>query len=270
MKVEKGFADVNGTRIYYEMAGSGHPLVLVHGFTLDTRMWDDQFGEFVDHYRVIRYDMRGFGRSKVPVFGEGYRHSDDLKALLDHLGMDKASVIGLSMGGRIAIDFAIAYPEVTHSLIPVDTALGGYKWSKDFRKFLNDIYSTGREKGAEAAKKVFLYSALFEPALENSILAPKVKLIISDYSGWGLVNEDPQETPTIPAIQQLEKIRAPTLVIVGERDLPDFHEIADILQRNIPSARKIILKGVGHMANMEAPEEFNEAVLNFISRVNVK
>src|SRR3712207_1103532 len=107
MGVESGFAAVNGTRLYYEVAGEGTPVALIHGFTLDTRMWDDQFLPLAAHYRVVRYDARGFGRSDLPT-GEPYSPHDDLRALLEHLGLGPAAITGLSMGGGIAADFAIA------------------------------------------------------------------------------------------------------------------------------------------------------------------
>jgi 3-oxoadipate enol-lactonase len=126
MQVQSGFAEVNGTRLYYEIVGRGSHLVLIHGFTLDTRMWDDQFEAFSQHYRVLRYDARGFGKSALPVQGESYSHREDLKALLDHLKVSQAFILGLSMGGRTAISFTLEYPEVVRALIPVDAVLGGF------------------------------------------------------------------------------------------------------------------------------------------------
>ncbi len=93
MDGQQGIAEVNGTGLYYEIAGSGYPLVLIHGFGLDTRMWDDQFEAFARHYRVVRYDMRGYGKS-VPPTDESYSQTDDLKALLEHLRIDRAHVFG--------------------------------------------------------------------------------------------------------------------------------------------------------------------------------
>lgn len=98
MQTQSGFAEVNGTRLYYEIAGSGRPLVLIHGMTLDTRMWDDQFEPLAAQYQVVRYDARGFGKSAVPT-GESYAHTDDLKALLEYLDIAHAFILGLSMGG---------------------------------------------------------------------------------------------------------------------------------------------------------------------------
>ncbi len=263
MKPHPPFADVNGTRLYYEVAGSGHPLVLIHGFTLDTRMWDDQFEAFAESYEVIRYDMRGFGKSDVPS-GETYAPADDLRALLEGLGMERAHVVGLSMGGGLAIDFALAYPEATDALIAVDSILGGYQW-REFGVTLASVFSAARESCVEAAKEVWLNSPLFAPAMEKRDVAARLRQMVSGYSGWHFVNENPVRPIDPAAIQRLGEILAPTLVVIGERDLPDFHTIADTLERSIPGARKAVLPGVGHMSNMEDPERFSETVLNFLA-----
>jgi len=269
MNVQSGLADVNDTCLYYEVAGTGPPLVLIHGFTLDTRMWDDQFEAFSKHYRVVRYDMRGYGQSALPVLGEGYSHADDLRALLDHLGITKTHVIGLSMGGSVAVNFTIEYPERTMSLITVDTTLGGFPRSEEWRAFLGMIFSKARQAGVETSKKLFLNSELFQPALENPEVAARLAEMVLSYSGWSLLNPPgPEISLEIPAAKQLNKIDVPTLVIVGERDLPDFHDIADALDRGILKATKVVIPGVGHMANMEAPEKFNEVVLSFLSEIN--
>jgi 3-oxoadipate enol-lactonase len=125
MDEQRGVAEVNGTRLYYEGAGSGHPLVLIHGFGLDTRMWDDQFDVFARHYRVVPYGMRGYGDSAPPA-DESYSHTDDLKALLEHLSIDRAHVLGQSRGGAVAIDFALAHPGATSALVLVDPVLAGH------------------------------------------------------------------------------------------------------------------------------------------------
>jgi len=143
MNNQNGFAEVNGTRIYYETAGSGHPLVLIHGYTLDTRMWDDQFETFAQHYQVIRYDMRGFGKSAFPT-DENYTHPDDLRALLEHLEIEHAHILGLSMGGGTAIDFALTYPEVADALISADSILEGFQW-QDFGVSLESVFSRAED-----------------------------------------------------------------------------------------------------------------------------
>ena len=264
MHVRGGFADVNGTRLCHEVAGSGFPLVLVHGFTLDMRMWDDQFEAFAKDYRVVRYDVRGFGRSALPVSGESYSHIDDLRALLEHLGIAEAYVLGLSMGGEIAIDFALACPHMTRALIPVDSGLGGYPLPPDVAASLESISTAARESGVEVAKRFWLDHPLFKPAFEKPDVASRLVRMVSDYSGWHWLNEDPVCDLDPPAAQQLGSITMPTLAIVGERDLPGCHEIADIVEHNIADARKVILPSVGHMSNMEDPDGFNQMVRDFI------
>lgn len=261
MKVDSGYADVNGTRLYYEVAGVGHPLVLIHGFGGNLRMWDDQFTQFASHYKVIRYDARGFGKSAMPVEGESYRHEEDLRALLEYLDICKASLIGQSMGGGIGIDFAINYPESTHSLVLVDSNLDGHRRSKDYNDLMTEISSKWREEGPEAALEILLSNALLEAASENSTVITRFKQIISSYSGWHLVNTDPQRALTIPAIRQLDKIAIPTLIIIGERDMPHFHNIAKILEQGIHNSNRVTLEGVGHISNMEDPESFNRSAL---------
>jgi len=261
-----GFATVNGTRLYYEIAGSGPPLVLIHGHGLDARMWDDQFAPFATHYRVIRYDLRGFGKS-APVADTPYTHEDDLAALLAHLAIARAAILGFSSGGGVAVDFVLVYPTMTRALIVVDAALGGHAWSEEWRARWKSLRQTARTVGAHAANQQWLAHPLFAPASEHPAIAARLRGMVMSYSGWHWGNRDPQHGLDPPATERLRDITAPTLVILGARDLPDFHSIADRIAECIPEARTIILPNVGHMANMEAPEQFNAAVLAFLTSI---
>jgi pimeloyl-ACP methyl ester carboxylesterase len=263
MQNDEGFADVNGTRLYYEVAGSGHPLVLIHGFSLDTRMWDDQVEVLAPHYQVVRYDLRGFGQSARPTT-EPYSHPDDLCALMLHLGLDHAFILGLSLGGAVAVDFAVTYPEMTDALIPVDAALiGGYEWVEG--RPSAGMRRQAQHAGLESAKAVWLHHPLFAPAREQPKVSARLKRIVDDYSGWHFINDDPARVLDPPAIDRLNTLTMPTLVILGERDLRDFHRIADILTAQIVGARKVVIADVGHMSNMEHPEVFNDIVLGFLA-----
>lgn len=259
-----GFANVNGTRLYYETAGSGTPLILIHGFTLDARMWDDQFTRFAAHQHVIRYDLRGFGRS-APVGDMPYTHADDLAALLDHLNISRVAICGLSLGGEIAIDFTLASPDRVLALIAVDAVVGGHRWSEEWRARSGHVWKTARTEGVIAAKAVWLDMPIFTPAREQPAVATQLNQMVADYSGWHWTNRDPHRRSDPPAIERLRTIGAPTLVIVGERDTPDFRMIADHIAREVPGARKIVLSSVGHMANMEAPDQFNADVQDFLA-----
>lgn len=263
-----GFAAVNGTNLYYEIEGTGFPLVLINGFTLDTRMWDDQVDPFSQQYQVIRYDLRGHGKSALPT-AESYAHHEDLNALLAFLGIARAHILGLSLGGAIAVDFALAYPEATQSLILVDVSgLDGYEWPDELNSWFAPIYSAANDGDMELAKEHWLNTGWFTPAGDKPEVAARLKQIVSDYSGWHFSNDNPVRGLVPTANERLEEIGTPTLVIIGERDVPFYnHPLANSLAQRIPNAQKIIMPDVGHMSNMENPEGFNQIVLNFLADV---
>ena len=261
-----GFADVNGTRLYYEIVGNGPPLVLIHGRGLDTRMWDDQVAAFAAKYRVIRYDVRAFGKSSLPS-DVPFRHADDLHALLQHLGVDRAQIVGLSMGGRIAVDFALLYPESALSLVLVDASLDGGDYSDAWNESLDAIAERARREGPGAGNEMWLAHELFAPAREQSACCAKLAQIVAESSGWIWLHDTPLQAIVPPAADRLNELRVPTLVVVGERDLSDFQRIADTLATEIDGARKVVLRGAGHISNMERPVEFNAVVLKFLDEI---
>jgi 3-oxoadipate enol-lactonase len=259
-----GFADVNGARLFYEIAGAGPPLALIHGFSLDTRMWDDQYAVLAQRHRVLRYDVRGFGRSTVPG-AERYSHAEDLQALLEYLEIEHTALIGFSMGGGIAISFALAYPAAVDALIVAGSLLPGRRLSAPLGASFGAIWSAGRALGVAAARARWLQHELFAPIRARPELDARFTQIVSDYSGWEWTNKDPQRDLDPPPAERLREIHAPMLAIVGERDLPDFHAIAGLIQRDVLGARRVLLPGVGHVVNMEAPEQFNQLVIDFLA-----
>lgn len=214
---------------------------------------------------MVCYDVRGFGKSTLPVLDESYTHADDLMVLLKDLEIPRTHVIGLSMGGEIAINFTLGYPEVTQALVLVDSGLGSFQGTKEWNETFMSILSRAKNDGVTVAKELWLQHQLFKPAFEKIGVASRLEQMVSGYSGWHFLNNDPIRNLEPPAIERLEEISVPTLVIVGESDLPGCHEIADILDQKIRNVRKNVLQGVGHMANMEAPKEFNDAVLRFLA-----
>lgn len=257
------FLELESGRLYYEVAGlaQAEAVVFLHGFSLDTRLWDGQWQPFAERYRVLRYDLRGFGQSSLPQ--APFSHSDDLHALLSGLEIKDAHVVGLSLGGGLALDFALAYPALVRSLILVDATLGGFAWTKDW----SEPGRAARESGLAAAKEAWLRDEVFAPALERPQAAARLRRMVADYSGWHWLNRGLERGPTPPASERLTEIAAPTLAIVGERDVPDFHAIAARLARSLPNARLITLPGLGHLPNLEAPETFNAVVLPFLAEV---
>ena len=267
MKLQTGFADVNGTRLYYEVAGAGHPLVLVHGSSADTRMWDDQFEPFARHYNVVRYDMRGHGRSTLPT-DDPYLHGADLNALLEHLGIDRAHLLGLSSGGGAVIDFALLYPHKTTALIPVSTGPSGFKAESSAKSSTseidNAIREAFRESGKRAAVELAYQHPVFKPAIQSPRCGARMKQYLDEANFWRMARKDPIARTDPPQIERLGEIEVPTLVIMGELDIPEMGPATDAIRNGVPGASKVVMCGCGHMVNMEDPATFNKVVLNFL------
>jgi pimeloyl-ACP methyl ester carboxylesterase len=263
---QSGFVEVEGGRLYYEVAGVGPPVVFVHAFTLDTRMWEDQVDALAREFRLIRYDARGFGRSSLPVPGQPYSPVDDLLALTRKLDAHKPHLVGVSMGARFALDLAVSEPDAARSLVFIDGVIGGWQWSKAWLESYAPIVQAGRRGDVAAAKAAWLAHPLFGPAREKPAVDARLQRMVADYSGWHFTHADPQRMLNPPAIHQLGRVRVPTLAIVGDRDLADFRRMAETVERQVANARRLGIAGSGHLSNMEAPEVVNQALRSFLSR----
>ena len=262
-----GYLTVYGARIHYELAGEGEPVVFVHGFACDLSMWEPQIPDFSSRFHTLRYDARGFGRSSLPG-AEPYGHYHDLAAMIEQLDLAPAHVVGLSRGGSIALNFAITYPRLVRKLVLAGASPGPAQAHKVQDSGPNEGYqqllNVAREQGIDAAKRLYAQSGIFTAAQTNPDALAMVHRMLDDYSGWHFVNDDPQTDPDPPAHERLDEIAAPTLAVVGERDVELFHTLADMVEQRAPNARKAIIPGVGHMVNAEAPDAFNRLVLDFL------
>jgi 3-oxoadipate enol-lactonase len=238
--------------LYYEEAGAGLPLVLIHGHTMDRRMWAAVAPRLARRYRLIMPDLAGHGKSGLT----GAPQADDLAALLDHLGLEQAAVCGFSMGGGAAISFAIHHPGRYRLLIPVDAALNGYRFATWAGP--KPYVQIARSQGLAAGLAAWLQDPLFAGG-------PDIAPLVQGYPGhaW-LQGAWSPLPPGAPDAERLGAITAPTLVLVGERDLPDFQAIADLLAAAIPSARKQIIPGAGHLVPLAQPEAFADALEAFL------
>jgi pimeloyl-ACP methyl ester carboxylesterase len=259
---ESGYAEILGARIYYERIGKGPVLVFLHGFSFDTTVWDDQIDAFAQKYRILRYDLRGFGRSTSSEVS--YTHAGDLKALLEYLHIREAYLAGLSLGGGAIINFALMFPGIARALILVAPSLGGFPWSTNVASAQASMQSKMLDRGIDVAREIWIRQTIFRHAMNNKTLAARLKDMVGRYSGWHWVHADLGKPMVPPAIDRLGEIRVPTLVMVGDEDAPDQLRIADILERDIAGSRKIVFTGVGHLVNMEDPLQFNNRVLEFL------
>jgi len=260
-----GSAEVNGAQLYHEEAGNGHPLLLIHGGLVHSGMWDDQFQAFARHFRVIRFDLRGFGRSSLPA--DEYAFHEDVRGLLDVLNVGQAHIVGLSMGGKVAIDFALAYPERVSALIPVASALSGYRFSEDTMGRI--VEADDRLEAGDIAAGVELENRLWVdgPGRTPEMVDPTVRERVRamNTANYQRAADDGIELDLEPpTIDRLSEIEVPTLVIVGDQDVPDILVIAELLQSGIGGARLTIISNTAHQLNMERPNEFNRIVLEFL------
>jgi pimeloyl-ACP methyl ester carboxylesterase len=263
-----GFLDVQGAPLYYEVAGQGHPLLLLHAGIADSRMWDEQFPVFAQQYQAIRYDLRGFGKSRFPA--GRFADYEDPVALLRFLSAEKAHVIGVSFGGKIALDFTLTHPEMVASLILVAPSVGGYPPSPSVVRFNEEEEALLEQNDLEAATELNMRMWVDGPKRTSDQVNAAIRRRIYDMQYHAFTVPQPESTEEIvlqpPAIARLKEISVPTLIIVGDYDLPDKLSLAEELVTVIPNAQRIIIPGGGHMVTMEQPEAFNIAVLAFLSK----
>ncbi len=272
---QKGFAEVNGTTLYYEVAGEGHPLVLNHGGLVDNHLWDDQFDEFAQHFKVIRYDIRGFGDSGMLKIGmEPYSMERDLYSLLRFLGIEKSYVLGLSMGGSLAIDFTLQYPEMVDALVTVGAGLSGFEQGEPGEELkAKEAAMEEAFKSGDIARSVEISLQIWTdgPNRAPGQVDPQVRERVRAMTTHNFARDDDEEVQPQhmepPAAGRLSEIHVPTLIVVGDQDVELILTIADALEKGIAGAKKVVIPGTAHHLNMEKPEEFNRVVIEFLERL---
>ncbi|MBI1258005.1 MAG: alpha/beta fold hydrolase [Chloroflexi bacterium] len=260
------FIDVNGAHFYYESTGTGDAVVFLHAAIADTRMWDAQVAPFSQNHRVIRYDMRGFGQTTAPPMK--FTHHDDLKALLDALGVERAAVIGCSNGGRAAMNFTLANPNRVTKLVMVCSGPGGLELP-DFQPAALDMQSYEAAQAGDLEKAARLGAQLWfvgpDRPPEQADQA-KLELVYEMYlndlkkEATGIGDE---QSMAPPAAQRLGEIHVPTLIVSGEFDEPYPLAAAPIMEQGIAGVRRVNLP-TAHLPSMELPDEFNRVVLDFL------
>lgn len=261
MDARSGHLSIEGGSLYYERAGEGFPVVLVHPGLWDCRIWDAQFEAFAEHHDVIRYDLRGFGRSDAP--SHPYSDVRDLRFLLGELGIERCALVGCSVGGQLAIDFALEHPSVADAIVLVSSGVTGYAWQDPG---LDVLFAEieGAVAGGDLERAMEVEIAVWAPLDSGPETNARVRAIAMDNTRIFRIPASLAETPP-PAVDRLTEVQSATLVIVGERDVAEIHAIADLLVERIPGANKRPIHDADHLVMVRQPEAFNRVVLDFLS-----
>ena len=245
----------------FETRGEGVPVVFIHGFSFDMRTWDAQAEVLSRNFQVVRYDLRGFGRSSMP---KGtYSHVEDLRALIEFLSLSSPVLIGLSLGANVALGCALDHPQAISGLILASSGLPGFAWSE--ARPPDAALAVAKSQGVEQARQFWLDHPLFAAARRSPTAFARVRRMIEEYSGWHWRHDNPVASARIDG--RLSECATPTLVLSGDLDVPGYREIAAKLSRDISGAALLTFPNAGHVINEEDPAGFSAAVLEFVRRV---
>ena len=267
----------DGVKLYYEEAGAGRPLVFVHEYAGDYRSWEPQMRFFSRYYRCIAFNARGYPPSDVPQDPEKYSQAlarDDIRSTLDHLGIDKAHVCGLSMGGFAALHFGISYAERALSLVVGGCGYGAEPAKREqFRAEIN------------AAADQIAKQGMQEVAKRYSLGPTRVQFQNKDPRGWQEFASQLAEHSTLGSALTMQGVQArrpslwelvdgmrtiavPTLILTGDEDDPCL-EPSLLMKRSIATSALAVMPSAGHTINIEDPDEFNRLVFNFLAAVDI-
>jgi len=265
-----GYAEVNGARLYYEEGGTGEPLLLLHAGVADSRMWDAQFAEFARDFRTIRVDLRGFGLSQMPS-GE-FCNYEDVAEMLNVLGVERAQVLGLSFGGLIALDFALAYPDRVSALALVAPSVSGSQPSQRIKDYWEAEQEAFEDGDLEEMTELNLRFWVDGPQREAGQVDADVRALVGRMQREIFEMEIPDDIEERelqpPAVGRLAEINVPTMLVVGSLDLEEKVQQARDIAEQVADGRCVVIDESAHMVNMEKPAEFNEAVMNFLREAN--
>ena len=267
IKIHSGFAPVPNGKLFFEETGEGEAIILVHAGIADHTMWDEQVADLAKSYRVISYDLRGYGKSEMA--SAAFSHYEDLASLCSCLDIKKAHLVGSSMGGASCLDFVLTYPDKVLSLSLVSSAIGGYEFTGPPPEPLMMLFSALGQGNWEEATELAARVWLDGPKRTTDQLDPKLRNQVKTMSSVALKNMNPSAIqPTVlepAALKRLSEIAVPAQVIVGELDDDSILGIGELLTKYIPQAHKVVVQESAHMLNMEKPALFNHLLLEFLA-----
>ncbi|MBV1688301.1 alpha/beta fold hydrolase [Novosphingobium sp. G106] len=237
---------VEGATLAGERSGKGLPLVLLHGMAGERQDWNRLLATLPADMTTLRYDLRGFGQS--PSDDREYSHTDDLLALFDAQAIERAPLLGLSMGGGVALNFALSHPERVSRLVLISPAIVGWEWSDEWKALWRSVSRAARDGDMALARERWWQHPMFELARQSEA-ADELRHAIDAYHGRQWIR-DPQRDE-LPDVDRLHTLAMPLLLLTGEHDVADIRLIADVIEAAAPDVRRIDYAGAGHMLHLE-------------------
>jgi len=262
---------INNIDLYYEQQGRGEAVIFLHGYTGSREDWVNQVNAASRNYMTIGVDHRGHGQTEAPKEEKDYSikiFSEDVYALIKHLGVKQCCLVGHSMGGFMSLQFVLDHPDLVKALVLVDTSSGDFERAPGFEELRAKLDELAREEGLEAA---FQYDAAHNPMrIERFKKHPDLreitrrKVLNTSVDGYIYVARTFGKWP--PVTDRLNEIKVPTMIFLGEEDT-GFIKASQTLKKSIANSELMIIPGVGHSPHEEAPDRFNQVFMDFLSKV---
>ncbi len=254
--------------VWYDVQGEGKAVVLLHAGAADSRMWEPQLRSFPARYRVLRVDFPGFGRTPIVASPISFRGA--VREALDASGIEQAALVGVSLGGNTALELALESPERVSALVLVGAGLPDHEWSEDVKAFFAAEDEALERGDLDAAVEANLRMWLAGPNRSLDTIDPRLRELVATMQRQAF--ELQKEWPDLraarldpPYSERLRDVHVPTLVLTGDEDVADIHEVAARLVTEIPDARRATISDAAHLPNLDRPEEFDRIVLGFLA-----
>ena len=274
---QSGLIPVNGAGIYYELFGSGSPVVLVPGEVIDSRVWNDQVAAFAERYQVVRFDLRGSGRSESG--SEPFTYVGDMATVLRTLHVDPAYLVGIADGANLAVEYALEYPHQVEALVLVGPTIRGYipaTMSPEAVERFIEVFShvTGAtpeerlQQFIEAGMSLPEYARIRPETRErmHTMATENTQRLLADLAGWMERRAHAWLEP--PAFQRLSEIHVPTLIVAGEPLIGNAPQQIEALSQAIAGAKVVLMPAESTAINMDQPDVFNRIILDFLNVIN--
>lgn len=262
LPVDSGYVTVDGGKLYYEAAGKGPNIVLLHDGMVPCNIWDEQFQWLAKNYRVVRYDRRAYGKSTDPK--ASYSDIDDLDQVFIQLKIDRAIIFGMSSGGGLAIDYTLKYPGKVRGLVLVGAVVSGYNYTAHMANRGGHMIPVSERSDQQKIHRYFVWEDPYEIYKDNVRAKERVWEWMKDYPKEDRGAGIPLKPADRIALKFLSEIRVSTLILVGEFDIPDVHAHSGAINAGINGSARRIIPGAGHLIPIEQPKLFNEAVFDYL------